>query len=176
MAKLSVFRGGFTRRAAEEVGGASLRTLSALVNKALLWMDAEGRCSIHELLRQYAAEQLESAGSAEAVRSAHSAYYLEALAAHEADLTGANQVITQNDVEVDIENVRAAVTWAAARRDYPRLAAAVHPLWLYFHYSGYVYRWRRAVRWLVAALRRDPPSPRARRRCWATCWCIKRSC
>ena len=60
LAKLSVFRGGFTRRAAEEVGGASLRTLAALVNKALLWMDAEGRCSIHELLRQYAAEQLET--------------------------------------------------------------------------------------------------------------------
>ena len=88
LAKLSVFRGGFTRRAAEQVAGASLRTLSGLVNKALLWMDPDGRCSVHELLRQYAAEQLEATGSEASVRAAHSAYYLETLAGREFDLIG----------------------------------------------------------------------------------------
>ena len=86
LAKLSVFRGGFTRRAAEQVAGASLRTLSGLVNKALLSMDPDGRCSMHKLLRQYAAEQLETEDSGDAVRRAHSIYYLEALAVRESDL------------------------------------------------------------------------------------------
>ena len=35
-ARLSVFRGGFTREAAQAVTGVGLRTLMALVNKSLL--------------------------------------------------------------------------------------------------------------------------------------------
>lgn len=57
LARLSVFRGGFTREAAEEVAGANLRILLALVNKSLLQRQSgSGRFSMHELLRQYAAE------------------------------------------------------------------------------------------------------------------------
>ncbi len=56
MARLSIFRGGFTREAAEEVAGANLRILLALVNKSLLQRRPDnGRFTIHELLRQYAA-------------------------------------------------------------------------------------------------------------------------
>ena len=58
LAKLSVFRGGFTREAAEQVAAANLRLLLALVNKSLLQRDEEnGRFTIHELLRQFAATQ-----------------------------------------------------------------------------------------------------------------------
>src|SRR4029078_6855384 len=57
--RLSVFRGGFTRAAAQEAAGAALRGLSRLVDKALVRRDPDpGRYSIHELLRQYAEEQL----------------------------------------------------------------------------------------------------------------------
>lgn len=58
MARLSIFRGGFTRESAENVAGANLRILLSLVNKSLLQRRAgDGRFDIHELLRQYAAEQ-----------------------------------------------------------------------------------------------------------------------
>ncbi|MCL4803484.1 MAG: AAA family ATPase [Anaerolineae bacterium] len=58
MARLSIFRGGFTREAAGNVAGANLRVLLSLVNKSLLQRRAEdGRLDMHELLRQYAAEQ-----------------------------------------------------------------------------------------------------------------------
>jgi DNA-binding SARP family transcriptional activator/predicted ATPase len=57
MARLSIFRGGFTREAAEQVAGANLRVLLALVNKSLLQRHPNGRFDVHELLRQYAAEQ-----------------------------------------------------------------------------------------------------------------------
>lgn len=58
---LSVFRGGFTREAAEKVAGASLRSLARLVNKSFLTHDpATGRYEVHELLRQYAAERLQT--------------------------------------------------------------------------------------------------------------------
>ena len=154
--KLSVFRGGFTRRAAEEVAGASLRTLSGLINKALLWMDTEGRCSIHELLRQYAAEKLSDPGAAEQTRAAHSAYYLQALAAAESDLTGHNQIPTLRNIAADLENVRSAVIFAAAQRDYDRLAAAVHPLWLSFFYQGTYADGDALLSAVADSLRRDP--------------------
>lgn len=58
MARLSIFRGGFTREAAGNVAGANLRVLLSLVNKSLLQRRTEdGRLDMHELLRQYAAEQ-----------------------------------------------------------------------------------------------------------------------
>ena len=63
--QISVFRGGFTREAAETVVGASLRVLTGLLHKSLLrWRErkgAVGRYEIHELLRQFASEQLDAA-------------------------------------------------------------------------------------------------------------------
>src|SRR5258708_26567468 len=56
--RLSVFRGGFTREAAQEVSGASLKTLMTLLNKSLLRRDPSGRYDVHELLRQYAEARL----------------------------------------------------------------------------------------------------------------------
>ncbi len=58
MAKLSVFRGSFDLEAAEEVGGAALPVLASLADKSLLRADGTGRYVLHELLRQYAADQL----------------------------------------------------------------------------------------------------------------------
>ncbi|MCP4541032.1 MAG: AAA family ATPase [Chloroflexi bacterium] len=85
--QLSVFRGGFTRDAAQRVTGAGLRTLKTLVNKSLLRRDHDtGRYEVHELLRQYAEERLKSSGNAVAARDTHCEYYLVALHQHEADL------------------------------------------------------------------------------------------
>jgi predicted ATPase/DNA-binding SARP family transcriptional activator len=68
---LSVFRGGFTRHAAQNVTGARLRTLRTLVNKSFLAVTPEGRYEIHELLRQYGEQRLEASGQAGAAREAH---------------------------------------------------------------------------------------------------------
>ena len=56
---LSVFRGGFTRQAAQQVTGISLRELMALANKSLLTASPEtGRYEVHELLRQFSADEV----------------------------------------------------------------------------------------------------------------------
>src|SRR5664279_3917696 len=74
--KLSVFRGGFTRQAADRVAGASLQTLSSLADKSLLRMDANERYDLQGLLRQYGEERLIQSGNVESTRAAHGAYYL----------------------------------------------------------------------------------------------------
>src|SRR6266568_554280 len=56
--RVSVFRGSFDRSAAAAVSGGGLGLLSELVSKSLLRRPDFGRFELHELLRQYAAEQL----------------------------------------------------------------------------------------------------------------------
>jgi predicted ATPase len=55
---LCVFVGSFSRDAAQQVSGASLRTLLGLVNKSFLQPTHEGKYQLHELMRQYGEEQL----------------------------------------------------------------------------------------------------------------------
>ncbi len=130
-AKMAVFRGGCTREAAQAVTGASLRMLTALVNKSLLRRGAEsGRFHIHELLRQLGEEQLEASGEAEAIRDAHSRYYLNAAAEREVDLKGRDQLRALDAIESDFENVRAAWGWAVDHKDHERLHAALTGLYL----------------------------------------------
>ena len=56
--RLSVFRGGFMREAAQQVAGASLPALAALMDKCLIQRTVAGRYRIHDLLAQYGREKL----------------------------------------------------------------------------------------------------------------------
>ncbi len=58
--RLCVFRGSFARQAAEVVSGARLGTLLGLANKSWLQQTSQGRYQLHEVLRQYGMERLES--------------------------------------------------------------------------------------------------------------------
>ena len=80
LAGLSVFRGGFTQQAAQQVTGALLRELRTLMGKSLLHRESTGRYVIHELLRQYAEERLSRLSDVEeTVRDRHCAYFHAAL-------------------------------------------------------------------------------------------------
>lgn len=58
MRQLYVFRGGFTRLSAEQVAGATLPVLSALVAKSFVRRQGTRRFDMQELVRQYAASHL----------------------------------------------------------------------------------------------------------------------
>ncbi|MBE9508877.1 MAG: protein kinase, partial [Chloroflexi bacterium] len=134
---LSVFRGGFSRQAAQQVTGATLRELMALVNKSLLHRMPTGRHEMHELLQQYAEEKLnQSPAAGEAARDRHCAYYTAALQRWEADLKGPRQKTALAEIEADSENARAAWTWAAERRDVKRLEQAIEGLCLFYEWQG----------------------------------------
>src|SRR5215216_379932 len=86
--RLSVFRGGFTRAAAQAAAGASLRGLAQLVDKTLLRRDPDtGRYSIHELLRQYAEEQLKlSTDEEQSAHEDHAKYFADFMKTREVHL------------------------------------------------------------------------------------------
>lgn len=128
---LSVFRGGCTRRAAQEVSGASLRELMSLVNQSLLHRTGE-RYEMHELLRQYVADELARApDGGVAVRDRHSAYFTAAIAQWEVDLKGSRQLMALAEMDAETENMRAAWDWAVKRGHVEQLDRAVFALWCY---------------------------------------------
>lgn len=136
---LSVFRGGFSREAAEAVSGASVRDLANLVGKSLLVHDREsGRYTVHELLRQYAADALEP-GSApwQAVKSAHAAFYAS-IAAHAAELIPVcNQEEAMRIVESDLDNVRSAWRHALTVGDASAARDLMVGLWFLHEVRGW---------------------------------------
>ena len=130
--KLSLFRGGFDVEAAQEVTGASLRTLTALVDRSLLAHDVPaGRLHMHELLRNFAGDKLRGAGQTGATRDAHSAYYLKVLARVLPDLKGPDQLGALDAIDADIDNVRAAWRRAVTRGHWAHFPEASQSLCLF---------------------------------------------
>ncbi|MFN2232287.1 MAG: tetratricopeptide repeat protein, partial [Anaerolineae bacterium] len=131
----SVFRGGCTREAAQEVTGALTRDLMALVDRSLLQHTRAGRYEMHELLRQYAAERLTGSSRYTDVHDRHAAYYTRVLKEgyeryerhqREADLI---------QIAADIDNAQAAWDWAVARRRVADLQRAIQGLGTFYDRS-----------------------------------------
>ena len=134
---LSVFHGGFTRQAAQEITGASLRELMRLVDKSLLHRTPTGRYETHELLRQYAAEELDRFPQvSEAIHDRHCAYYIDALQQWEKDLKSHRQQIAKAEMHAEIENARAAWDWAVEHDQAARLDRAMNGLCHFYFQRG----------------------------------------
>ncbi|MFN8492201.1 MAG: AAA family ATPase [Caldilineaceae bacterium] len=112
LGQLAVFRGGFWREAAQTVTGATLPLLSALVDKSWL-RAADGRFTLHELVRQFAEEKLASK-DADAVCARHSAYYAAFMHARESALHGSHQKALLDEMLADVDNIRTGWHWAVA--------------------------------------------------------------
>jgi predicted ATPase/DNA-binding XRE family transcriptional regulator len=131
--RMSVFRGGFTREAAEAVTGAGLVLLSALVAKSLLRRVSEGRYSLHELVRQYVADRLAQAPEEEGeARERHSAYYTDFVVRLEGELKGAKQLQALAEMDADIDNIRAGWRWAVRTGEIAAVRKPVRTLWYFY--------------------------------------------
>lgn len=116
LSKLSVFRGGFTREAAQAVAAASLPALMSLLGKSLLRRSLSGRFEIHELLRQFASEKLIEARQNTLNR--HSEYFATFLKIQENGIKNRQQIESLNAVEAEIDNVRTAWRQAAEQHQF----------------------------------------------------------
>jgi predicted ATPase/DNA-binding SARP family transcriptional activator len=159
LSQLSVFRGGFTRQAAEQVAGASLPVLSTLVNRTLLRRAAAGRYELHELVRQYSAMHLVADPEAHAAaQKRHYACFLALAEAAEQALKGRDQSEWLGRLEQEHDNLRAALEWAL-ESDQPapdgeelalRLSGALRWFW---RMRGHFHEGRS---WLTKSLQQRP--------------------
>ncbi|NJN53647.1 MAG: tetratricopeptide repeat protein [Anaerolineae bacterium] len=135
--RLSVFRGGFRRDAVAEVTGASLPILSVLVDKSLIRFDADGRYQIHELLRQYAAEQLEkSADDLLQTQADHADFYIQFLHKRSGNVFGHHQRDALHAIRADLDNIRVAWLWSVAQGDAAALGKSCDALGMYYQFQG----------------------------------------
>jgi predicted ATPase len=131
--QLAVFRGGFTREAAEQVAGAPLAQLSALAAKSLVQRAGSGRFDLHELVRQYAAARLAAETDEQhAAQERHGLYFFGLLQKRSHLLRSSHQKETLAELIVEMGNLRLAWEWAAAHADGARLGKASITLWYLF--------------------------------------------
>ncbi|HEU0297117.1 MAG TPA: adenylate/guanylate cyclase domain-containing protein [Anaerolineales bacterium] len=160
--RLSVFAGGWTLEAAEDVcsdqssadseqSGATdnrlsitdiLDLLSHLVNKSLVILiehtqSGETRYRMLETIRQYAREKLLEAGSSEIVRDWHLAYFVKLAEQAEPELVRSNQVFWLNKLDDELDNFRMALEWALAVKPEAGLRIA-NASWLFWYEHGYL--------------------------------------
>jgi predicted ATPase/DNA-binding CsgD family transcriptional regulator len=128
---LSVFRGGFTRAAAEQIAGASLTILANLIDKSFIRLDPSQRYYVHELVRQYAQEQLAVANTIDTTANQHMLYYADFLKERAVDIKGRRQLEGLNDVEADFENIRSAWNRAVVQGNADTLDRMIEGLTLF---------------------------------------------
>jgi len=116
LARLAVFAGGFDREAALAVAEVRATTLASLVEKSLLRRAGAGRYSLHELLRQFAAEQLAARGDDAATRDRHGQHYLALAEQGAVALVGPQRAGWVTLLDGEYRNLMAALAWLRERR------------------------------------------------------------
>jgi predicted ATPase/class 3 adenylate cyclase/DNA-binding CsgD family transcriptional regulator len=139
--RLAVFRAGFDFDAARVVGGGDpvqqhqvFDRLTQLVDKSLVVAENAGdrtRFRLLETVRHYAMAKLRESGEADEVHSRHRDYYtaLAALLDSPADADHHRRI---EQVEIEIDNLRAAFAWSRENGEIERaleLTSSLQPLW-----------------------------------------------
>jgi predicted ATPase len=173
---LSVFVGGCALEAAEAVCGtgnkqskAVLENVESLVDKHLVQLEETpqgGRLAILETIREYGWERLQEAREADEAREQHAAYYLSFAETAEPHVARGLKGIWLERVEIECDNLRAALGWYAAEASRTergmRLAAALVWFWCL---RGFI---SEGIGWLEAALERSDSLPNLSSRQLAT--------
>jgi predicted ATPase len=129
--RLSVFSGGCTLAAAEDICGAGLDTLQSLVDKSLLRFDEE-RFEMLETIREYACERLDESREADEVRRRHADFFLAL--AESANMSAEGDYGRRYDIlPPEQDNLRAAIDWALEAGEIElalRIAVALENFWV----------------------------------------------
>jgi predicted ATPase/class 3 adenylate cyclase len=161
--RLSVFAGGWTLEAAEEIcAGDGIETdavldlLTQLVNKSLVVVmersqSGETRYRMLETIRQYAREKLLKNGNGEAIRQQHLAYFVRLVEQAEPELYRSHQVYWLNKLDDELDNLRLALEWALTANVEAGLRIASLP-WRFWSERGYL---RELGDWLSQLLKRS---------------------
>ncbi len=120
LAQLSVFRGGFTREAAETIAGATLETLRAFIQQALLKVEkqthSQTRYAAHELVSQFSQEKYQQMLPAHPdlgdLLHRHADYYRHWLQKQRERIGTEKFMALVNWLEPEMDNLKAAWMWA----------------------------------------------------------------
>ena len=171
--RLSVFAGGWTLEAAEEVCSGEgieqndvLDLLSNLVDKSLVLAEVgkeqEGasRYRMLEPVRQYGRERLQESGEADATRDRHAASFLALAEKAGPELRGPRQVPWLKRLDTERNNVRGAMAGLLGKGDSETAARLGWALWLFWCIRG---PFTEGQRWMEEALAKGSEMPASSR-------------
>jgi predicted ATPase len=157
--RLSVFAGGWTLEAAEEVCAGEglerdevLDLLTSLVDKSLVLVseqDGEARYRLLETVRQYGREKLEESGEAGEMRGRHAEHYYTLALEAGPLMMGRDQVGWLDRTWREQHNFRAAMRFFLDRKDAARAISLTWAFWRYWWVTGLQ---GEARRWMEEAL------------------------
>jgi DNA-binding NarL/FixJ family response regulator/predicted ATPase len=131
--KLCLFRGGFTRQAAEVIAGATMQSLARLVNKSLVRHLPSGRYEIHELVRQYGEARLNSVpGQREQAQEHYCAYYADFLDRQWQEMKSGLHNVLFGRINADRANIIVAFQSMIENQAVAQIVRSMNALWGYF--------------------------------------------
>jgi predicted ATPase/DNA-binding SARP family transcriptional activator/tetratricopeptide (TPR) repeat protein len=133
LARLSVFRGGFSAEAAGRVAGAATKLLVSLFNKSLIYRTAPERYELHQMVSQYAQEKLDSDPPTRLEACAlHATYFAERVRQLAPRLVSSDQKCALDELALDIDNARRAWLWAVENKCWREVGLSVEGLYDWF--------------------------------------------
>jgi predicted ATPase len=154
-ARLSVFAGGCTLDAAEEIVEADIDRLQSLVDKSLMRRTG-GRFWMLETIGEFARERLAASDDADPIGRRHAEWFLALAEEAEPFLKGAEQAVWLERLENEHDNLRTSLDWFFDHGDVDGAVRLAGPLWLFWYMHGHV---TEARRWLRRALDAAPDEP-----------------
>lgn len=157
---LAVFAGGFTFEAVQAVakdieGFDVFGGLGSLVDKSLLRHrpsgEIESRFFMLQTIRDYALDALNASHEADRVRANHADFFRKLAEHADSQLRGPDQVRWFSQLELEHDNMRAALQWARTEEDPELELRIVGALFTFWSTRGYLSEGRR---WIDGALQR----------------------
>ena len=184
LVRLSIFAGGWTLEAAEQICNDEverkdeankgslhpsdfilhpfdvLDLITQLVNKSLVVVDAdngsETRYRMLETIRQYAREKLAATEDGLRLRNSHLDYFLVLSERAEPELIGPQVAVWLRQLDADLDNLRAALEWSLGQNAQAglRLTCALMQYWTAHNDI------HEGIDWLLLLLRQPDAAPR----------------
>jgi len=157
---LSVFAGGFSLDAARTIchpeGDLELNALEgleALLDNAMVrrrtGIGGEARFDMLQTIREFGLERLEGDEEAPTIVRRHAAYFLALVERAEPELRGPASERYLDALEVEHDNLRAALAWAITQDEGETALRLVAALWRFWHLRGHLTAGRR---WALGVL------------------------
>jgi predicted ATPase/transcriptional regulator with XRE-family HTH domain len=151
--RLSIFRGGFQREAAEQVAGATLPILAGLIAKSWVRRSNVGRYDLHELIRQFAAEYLAEQPDEQITTQAHHGnYYLAFFGQADGRLRSSAQRRTLDELTVEMDNFRVGWEWAVLHGEFLLIEQTLRTFAILYDMRGWLQEGSDALDFAIHAL------------------------
>ena len=133
--RLCVFKGSFSRQAAQLVSGASIQTLLSLANKSWIQQGESGRYALHEALRQYGLERLHAHPEEwHETKNRHAEYFSKFIQEQGQVLRTEKQIQALQAIKIELEsNLILAWEWLVSEGRFEVLIDRMLPA--LFHYQ-----------------------------------------